>query len=142
AGLHADGAAVRPTFGRGFVAELAQLLAHGVLFTAQPCRQERTDGGQCTGARQHHTETPQCQYGGLGLGQMGQMGLNGHGPFGHTGVARHRYPPWGYGINAISHTMPYRGVSCHLYQKLTQERTISPATNTAMMANTSMPYST
>src|SRR4029453_1941677 len=33
----------------------------------------------------------------------------------HTGVVRHRYPPWGDGRNAPSHTMPHRGVSCHLY---------------------------
>src|SRR4029453_16788232 len=35
-------------------------------------------------------------------------------PFGHTGVARHQYPPWGDGSDATSHTMPNRGVSCHL----------------------------
>src|SRR5262245_37570336 len=45
---------------------------------------------------------------------MGQMCLNNGGPFGHTGVARHPYPPWGDGSNATSHTMPHRGESCHL----------------------------
>jgi hypothetical protein len=42
------------------------------------------------------------------------VGLDDRRPFGHTGVARHRCPPWGYGIDATSHTMPHRGVSCHL----------------------------
>src|SRR5262245_35199872 len=28
---------------------------------------------------------------------MGQVGLDDRGPFGHTGVARHRYPPGGMG---------------------------------------------
>src|SRR5262245_18056237 len=46
---------------------------------------------------------------------MGQVGLDDRGPFGHTGVARHRYPPWGYGRDATAHTMPHRGVSCHLF---------------------------
>src|SRR5262249_26323671 len=45
---------------------------------------------------------------------MGQMCLNNGAPLGDTGVTRHRYPPWGDGSHATSHTMPHRGVSCHL----------------------------
>jgi hypothetical protein len=47
-------------------------------------------------------------------GASGQVGTDYGGPFGHTGVARHPYPPWGDGSDATSHTMPHRGVSCHL----------------------------
>src|SRR3982751_146699 len=46
---------------------------------------------------------------------MRQAGLDNHSPFGNTGVARHRCPPWEYGIDATAHTMPHRGVSCHLF---------------------------
>src|SRR5262249_35240454 len=67
-----------------------------------------------TGAGQHHTQTPQGQDRRLWLGQMGQVRLDNDGPFGHTGVARHPYPPWGDGSEATSHTMPSRGGSCHL----------------------------
>src|SRR5205807_581148 len=94
--------------------QLAQLLAHGGLFAAQPRRQKRTDGGQRTGARQHHPQAPQGQDGGLRFAQVGQVGLDDRRPFGDTGVARHRDPPWGDGSKATSHTMPHRGVSCHL----------------------------
>ena len=114
AGLHSKRAAHRPTFGGGLVAKRAQLLAHGRLFAAQPGRQERTDSRQRAGAGQHHPQAPQGQDGGLRFAQVGQVGLDGHGPFGHTGVARHQYPPWGDGSEATSHTMPRRGVSCHL----------------------------
>ena len=114
AGLHGKRAARAPAFGRGLIAKLAQLLAYGGLFAAQPRRQERTDGGQRTGAGQHHPQAPQGQDSGLRFAQVGQVGLDDQGPFGHTGVARHQYPPWGDGRHATSHTMPHRGVSCHL----------------------------
>src|SRR5262245_44526769 len=107
-------AACRPTFGRGLIAKLTPLLAHRRFFATQPRRQERTDGRQRTGAGQHHAQTPQGQDRRLWLGQMGQVRLDNAGPFGHTGVARHPYPPWGDGSEATSHTMPHRGVSCHL----------------------------
>jgi hypothetical protein len=80
----------------------------------QPRRQERTDGRPRTGARQHHPQAPQGQDRGLGLGPMGQVGADERGPCGDTGMTRHRDPPWGDGSNAISHTMPSRGMSCHL----------------------------
>ena len=114
AGLHGECAPGGPAFGGGLVAQLAQLLAHGGLFAAQPGRQEGTDGGQRTGARQHHPQAPQGQDGGLRFAQVGQVGLDNRRPFGDTGVARHRDPPWGDGSKATSHTMPHRGVSCHL----------------------------
>src|SRR2546429_60424 len=98
AGLDAEGAAVRPAFGRSFVAELAQLLAHGILFAAQPRGQERTDGGQGTRACQDHAQTPQRQHRGLGLAQVGHVRLDGLRPFGDTRVARHTFPPRMYGI--------------------------------------------
>src|SRR6266436_10184835 len=80
------------------VTELAQLLAHGWLFAAQPRRQERTDGRQRTGACQDHAQAPQGQDGGLGFTQVGQVRLDGLRPFGDTGVARHTFPPRMYGI--------------------------------------------
>jgi hypothetical protein len=107
-------AACRPTFGRDLRAQRTQLLAHGRFFAAQPRRQERTDRSQRPGAGQHHAQTPQGQDRRLWLAQMGQVRLDNGGPFGHTGVARPPYPPWGDGSEATSHTMPHRGVSCHL----------------------------
>jgi hypothetical protein len=114
AGLHGQGAARRPAFGGSLIAQLAPLLADGGLFAAQPRRQERADGGQRPGASPHHAQAPQGQDRSLRLGQMGQVGLDDCRPFGHTGMARHRYPPWGDGRDATSHTMPHRGGSCHL----------------------------
>src|SRR5438132_1479382 len=52
---------------------------------------------------------------GLGLRQRGQVGVDYCRPFSYTGVASHRYPPWGDGRDAISHTMPHGGVSCPLF---------------------------
>ncbi len=98
AGLYGEGTAVRPAFRGGLVTELAQLLAHGWLFAAQPRRQERTDGRQRTGACQDHAQAPQGQDGGLGFTQVGQVRLDGLRPFGDTGVARHTFPPRMYGI--------------------------------------------
>src|SRR5438093_9778215 len=49
----------------------------------------------------------------LVIGYSGHVGVDDGGPFSATGVARHRYPPGGYGVDATSHTMPHRGVSCH-----------------------------
>src|SRR6516225_2514675 len=46
---------------------------------------------------------------------MGQVGVDDGGPFGDTGVARHTNPPWSNGREATSHTLPHRGVSCHLF---------------------------
>src|SRR5262249_38086645 len=103
-----------PALGRRLIAKLAQLLVHGGLFTAQPRRQEGTDGRQRTGAGQHHPQAPQGQDGGLRFAQVRQVGLDDLGPFEHTGVARHQYPPWGYGVDATAHTMPQSRVSCHL----------------------------
>src|SRR5262245_23686132 len=45
---------------------------------------------------------------------MGQVGVDDGAPFRDTGVARHRYPPWGYGVDATSRTMLQRRMSCHL----------------------------
>src|SRR5262249_12931743 len=111
---HGESAPGGPAFGRGLLAKLAQLLTHGGLFAAQPRRQKRTDGGQRPGASQHHPQAPQGQDGSLRFAQVGQVGPDDRRPFGDTGVARHRDPPWGDGSNATSHTMPHRGVSCHL----------------------------
>src|SRR4029434_8654180 len=60
---------------------------------------------------------------------------------GHTGVARHRYPPWGYGRDATAHTMPHRGVSCHLFdavvpsffKNLLQKEALPPAWRRAVI---------
>src|SRR5207302_851276 len=93
----------------------AHLLTHGVFLAVQPHGQERTDGGQRTAARQHHPQAPQGPDRGLGLRQRGQVGVDYCRPFSCTGVASHRYPPWGDGRDAISHTMPHGGASCPLF---------------------------
>src|SRR5215475_10278790 len=46
---------------------------------------------------------------------MGQVGVDDGGPCGDPGVARHTNPPWSNGREATSHTLPHRGVSCHLF---------------------------
>jgi hypothetical protein len=115
AGLYDQRAACRPTLGRGLIAKRTPLLAPSRFCAAQPRRQERPDGRQRPGAGQDPPQAPQGQDRGLRLGSMGQVGLDERGPCGHTGVARQRYPPGGYGRDATAHTMPHRGVSCHLF---------------------------
>src|SRR5262249_34868781 len=107
-------AAGRPTCGRALIAKLTHLLAPCRFFTAQPRRPERTDRSQRTGAGQHHAPTPQGPDRRWWLGHMGHVRLDNGGPFGHTGVARQPYPPWGEGSEATSHTMPHSGGACHL----------------------------
>ena len=128
AGLHGERTPCRPALGGGLVAELAQLLAHGRLFAVQPRRQEGTDGRQRTGARQHHPQAPQGQDGGLRCAQVGQTGVDGPGPFGHTGVARHRFPPRMHGVysfpyNALGRSVLPLFICCRtpLTQKPTQK---------------------
>src|SRR6184192_3726932 len=65
-------AACRPAFGRGLIAKLTQLLAHGRLFAAQPRRQERTDSGQRTGAGQHHPRLHRAKTVACGLVKWGK----------------------------------------------------------------------
>ena len=113
AGLHGERTAVRPACGGGG-AERAPLRAHGRLGAAPPGRQARTAGRQRTGARPHPPQAPHGQDGGVRCAPVGHVRLDDPGPCGDTGGARHRYPPWGDGSEAPSHTMPHRGGSCHL----------------------------
>src|SRR4029450_11050169 len=77
---------------------LAQLLADRLLFAVHARRQQAAGRAQGTRARQHHPETPQCQHGGLGLAQLGQMCFDSREPLVETGLAKHGFPPRGCGF--------------------------------------------
>jgi hypothetical protein len=111
--LDAQGLARSPALGRRLGAALTPLLTHGVFCAVPPRGPAHPDGGQRPGARQH---PPQGQDRGLGLGHLGQGGADERGPCRDTRGARPRGPPWGEGINALSHTMPPGGRSGHLFE--------------------------
>ena len=108
AGLDLELLAGLATFGRGFVTEFPQLLAHGIGFALQPPGQKGADGTNRTRTGQHHPYTPQRQHRYLGLAQMGEVSGDDLGPLVDCSLARHRLPPDCWSVWQYP-SMPRRG---------------------------------
>jgi hypothetical protein len=90
--------AMFPPFGRGFVAEFPQLLAHGVGFAVQPLREQGADRAERTGSRHDHPQAPQGQDGRWGLAQLRKVRGDNARPLIHWLVARHGLPPTSWSV--------------------------------------------